>query len=40
MLDEILQRRGVQEWLQTNDPDWRPEFRDLVDQRLAVVKPQ
>jgi len=38
MLDDILANRGVQEWLQSNEPDWRPAFRKFVDQRLAAIK--
>lgn len=38
VLDEILQHRGVQQWLQTNSPDWRSEFQELVDQRLEVIE--
>ncbi len=38
VLDEILIHPGVREWLEHNDPDWRPEFRELVDQRLAAIK--
>jgi len=38
MLDEILRNRGVQEWLERNEPDWRPAFRSLVDVRLEVIR--
>jgi len=38
VLDEVLVHRGVQEWLETNKPDWRSEFRELVDQRLETIK--
>jgi hypothetical protein len=38
MLDEILQQRGAREWLETNNPDWRLEFQELVDQRLVAIK--
>jgi hypothetical protein len=37
-IDEILVNPGVREWLEVNEPDWRPEFRELIDQRLAGVK--
>jgi hypothetical protein len=37
VLDEMLLNRGVREWLDTNEPDWRPEFRELVDLRLKVI---
>ena len=38
MLDEILLNRGVREWLEVNEPDWRSEFRELVDLRLEAIK--
>jgi hypothetical protein len=38
MLDEILQQRGAREWLETNDPDWRVEFQELVELRLDAFK--
>ncbi len=38
VLDEILQYRGVREWLETNNPDWRLEFQELVDLRLEAFK--
>ena len=40
VIDEILVNRGVQEWLERNEPDWRPAFRNLVDQRLEVIRQQ
>ena len=40
MLDEILLNPGVREWLEENEPDWRPEFRKLVDLRLEAIKQQ
>jgi len=38
MLDEMLRNRGVREWLEKNNPDWRSEFQELVDQRLEDFK--
>lgn len=38
MLDDILGNHGVQEWLQKNEPDWRPAFREFVDLRLEAIK--
>lgn len=38
LLDEILRNPGVREWLQGKRPDWRPEFHDLVDERLALFQ--
>jgi hypothetical protein len=40
VLDEILLNRGVQEWLEKSEPDWRPAFRKLVDLRLEAIKQQ
>jgi len=37
VVDEILVNPGAREWLEANEPDWRPEFREFVDQRLAAV---
>jgi hypothetical protein len=37
VIDEVLVNKGAREWLEANEPDWRPEFREFVDQRLAVV---
>ena len=38
VIDEILVNRGAREWLENNEPDWRPEFREFVDERLAAIK--
>jgi len=38
LLDEILQNPGVREWLQGKKPDWRSEFHELVDERLALFQ--
>jgi len=37
VMDELLVNRGVREWLEANEPDWRPVFKEFVDQRLAAV---
>lgn len=37
LLDEILVNRGAREWLDDNEPDWRPAFRELVDRRLVAI---
>jgi hypothetical protein len=37
VIDELLANRGAREWLETNQPDWRPEFREFVHQRLAAI---
>lgn len=38
LLDEILRNPGVRDWLKGKKPDWRPEFHELVDERLAVFQ--
>jgi len=38
IVDEILSNQGAREWLEKNVPDWRPAFREFVDERLAVIK--
>jgi hypothetical protein len=38
MLDEILLNQGARDWLDDNEPDWRPAFRDLVDARLSAIR--
>jgi len=40
VIDELLTYRGTREWLDTTTPDWRPEFRKLVDERLVLIKEQ
>lgn len=37
MLDQLVQLRGVREWLRDNEPDWRPEFAELVKERVDNV---
>lgn len=37
VIDELLVNRGAREWLEANEPDWRPVFKEFVDQRLAAV---
>jgi len=36
MLDRLIRLRGVKDWLQENEPDWRPEFAALVAERIAA----
>ena len=37
-IDAILVNPGAREWLERTEPDWRPEFRDFVAERLATIK--
>jgi len=38
LLDDLLMHTGVREWLESNEPDWRPEFRTLVETRVELIK--
>jgi len=38
VIDSILINPGAQEWLEKNTPDWRPEFRAYVEERLAAIE--
>jgi hypothetical protein len=38
LLDDLLMNSGVRDWLESNEPDWRPEFRSFVDSRLKFIK--
>ena len=38
LVDEILQNLGARQWLNQTDPDWRPVFRDFVNERLAKIE--
>ncbi len=38
ILDKYLLHRGVREWLEVSEPDWRPAFREFVGRRLEAVK--
>jgi hypothetical protein len=38
MVDDILRNHGAREWLQRNEPDWRPAFREFVDLRLEAIE--
>lgn len=35
-LDNLLRNPGIQQWLTDNQPDWRPEFAELVASRIAA----
>ena len=38
LIDDMVANHGVREWLSRNEPDWRPDFREFVYQRLAALK--
>ena len=38
VVDELLAHRGVREWLEISNWDWRPAFQEIVDARLAAIK--
>jgi len=38
VIDSLLVNPGAQEWLAKNAPEWRPEFREFVNERLAASK--
>ena len=37
VVDEIISGQGIQEYLGSSDPDWRPEFQEFVASRLAIA---
>lgn len=37
MMEEILRNEGARRCLQRAETDWRPEFRDFVDARIAAI---
>ncbi len=37
VVDDLVQHLGVREWLDKNEPDWRPEFSEFVRQRVASI---
>ena len=37
VVDEFVSAKGVQEFLQSAKPDWRPEFQQFVEERLEVL---
>jgi hypothetical protein len=38
LVDSILENPGAREWLENSDPDWRPEFRTFVEERLEALQ--
>ena len=37
-LDRLVRGRGIRDWLSHNNPDWRPEFAALVQQRVHLFE--
>jgi hypothetical protein len=37
VMDKLLAISSVREWLDHAEPDWRPEFRELVDERVRTI---
>lgn len=37
LVDSILKYAGARQWLAQNEPDWRPEFRDFIEERLEAL---
>ena len=37
-LDQLIRGRGIRDWLSHNNPDWRPEFAALVQQRVHLFE--
>ena len=35
VLDTLVRNKGIRDWLAENEPDWRPEFTELVRERVA-----
>ena len=36
-LESMVRRPGIRDWLEHNEPDWRPEFRDFVREIVEEV---
>jgi hypothetical protein len=36
LLDSYIRFSGVRDWLSSNNPDWRPQFAALVQQRVKM----
>ncbi|MGD8359498.1 MAG: hypothetical protein PVJ33_18005 [Lysobacterales bacterium] len=37
LIDSILDNPGARAWLESNEPDWRPEFQRFIEERLATI---
>jgi len=37
LIDSIMESPGARAWLENNEPDWRPEFRQFINERLEEI---
>jgi len=37
-LDRLVRGRGIRDWLSHNNPDWRPQFAAMVQQRVQLFE--
>jgi len=37
-LDRLVRNPGIRDWLRHNDPDWRPQFAAMVQQRVHLFE--
>ena len=37
-LDQLVRLPGVRDWLNSSNPDWRPEFSALVEERVRMTQ--
>jgi len=37
IIDELVANPGVRQYIERNSPDWRPEFKALVEERLKLA---
>jgi hypothetical protein len=38
MLDSLISSRGIRDWLSINNPDWRPQFAEMVQRRVKIFE--
>lgn len=36
VVDSLVRNKGIRDWLAENEPDWRPEFTEIVRERAAI----
>lgn len=37
-LDRLIKGQGIRDWLRHSNPDWRPQFAELVQQRVQLFE--